>query len=195
MVTLDPDRLQVYGLLMQLYPEHREGRRCHGIAFAISLSGIPRSIPGHTLLGMLLQARRRLPEAETHYRQVLAVDPRAAVAANNLAWLYVETNRDLHEALQLAQTSWDQLPNDARVNDTLGWIYYLMNKPQAAIPFLEASVAADPADPSAHYHLGLAYKDARAYLKATRALERALQIKSDFDGASDARKKLTELGG
>jgi Flp pilus assembly protein TadD len=44
-----------------------------------------------------------------------------------------------------------------------------------------------------HYHLGLAYAKAGEKVRARGALEQALKLKKDFDGAADARKVLATL--
>jgi Flp pilus assembly protein TadD len=146
------------------------------------------------MLGTLLEAQNRLSEAEKQYQKVLAIDSRAAVAANNLAWLYVSTNRNLDEALQLAQGAQQQLPDDSRVNDTLGWIYYRKNMTAAAIRHLESSVQHDASEPASHYHLGMAYFQNGDFQKAKKELQQALAFKTEFDGAADARKTLTQIG-
>ena len=154
----------------------------------------PKSTSANTMLGMLLEAQQRLPEAEKQYQKVLAFDSRAAVAANNLAWLYVASNRNLDQATQLAQTALQQLPDDPHVNDTLGWTFYRKNMASAAIPYLESSIQKDPSDPSVHYHLGMAYAQAGQFDKAKKSLQRALAFKSNFDGAEEARKTLSQIG-
>src|SRR4029077_12239596 len=90
------------------------------------------------------------------YEEVLAIDPRSAVAANNLA-MYHSTRGDLEVALQLAQTAKTALPDDARVSDTLGWIYYKKGLASLAVSAFQQSVRQNGTNPTAHYHLGLAY--------------------------------------
>ena len=65
----------------------------------------PKSVPADTMLAMLLEGQGRTAEAEKEYQHILALDGQAAVAANNLAWIYVAGDRNLDEALQLAQTA------------------------------------------------------------------------------------------
>ena len=117
------------------------------------------------------------------------------MAANNLAFIYLSSNRNLDEALQLAQTAQQQLPNEAHVSDTLGWIYLKRNMAAAAVPHLEASVRQTPDDPVAQYHLGMSVYQLGDWPKAKRTLSRALQLNPAIDGAADARKALTVIGG
>jgi Flp pilus assembly protein TadD len=64
----------------------------------------------------------------------------------------------------------------------------------AAIQPLEVSVRKAPTEPTFQYHLGMAYMQTGEWDKAKRALKEALALKSDFDGASDARTALSTIG-
>ena len=93
------------------------------------------------MLGTILELQGSKDEAKARYNKALQIDPRAAVAANNLAWIDANTNGNLDVALQLAQTAKAQLPNRHEVDDTLGWIYYKKGL---------SSLADRIAEPSAH---------------------------------------------
>jgi tetratricopeptide (TPR) repeat protein len=192
-IELDPDRLQAYALLGGFYV--RVNRLEEATArFRDVLARNPRSVPAATMVGMLLEVQGRPAEAEEEYTRVLGIDPRAAVAANNLAWLYVESNRKLDEALQLAQTAQQQLPNEPNVNDTLGWIYYRKNLASQALTFLETAARISPNEPSHQLHLGLAYTQTGDWVKARAALNRALALKPDLGQLPEAKKALATIG-
>ena len=61
------------------------------------------------MVAMLQEAQGKTADAEAGYKRVLAIDPLAAIAANNLAWLYVASERNLDEAMQYAQTAQQRL--------------------------------------------------------------------------------------
>ena len=192
-IELDPDRLQAYTLLGQFYG--RQNRLMEAIVqFRDVLARNPKSVGAATMVGMLLEAQGHLEDAEREYGQVLSVDPRAAVASNNLAWLYVDSNRKLDEALQLARTAQQLLPDEPNVNDTLGWIYYRKNMAAQAVGYLETAARRAPGEPVHQYHLGMAYVQTGDWTKARDALKRAFALKPDFDGASDAKKALGMIG-
>jgi hypothetical protein len=48
-----------------------------------------------TFVAMLLQVQNRTDEARARYQEVLEIDPRAAVAANNLAWIRDQGNSSI----------------------------------------------------------------------------------------------------
>jgi len=133
------------------------------------------------------------PGAQQRYERAVQLDPNAAVASNNLAWLYAQNGGNLDVALQLAQVAKRQLPNTPEVNDTLGFIYYKKDLASLAVPLLQASVEKDSSNPEYHYHLGLAYGKNGDKSKAAESLRRALSLKSDFAGAQDARTTLASL--
>jgi tetratricopeptide (TPR) repeat protein len=191
-VDLDPLRLVPYNLLAQLYVRQNRVEAAIGQLRKIQERN-PDSVPAATLLGMMYEVQKRLPEAEQQYRLALTHDRRAAVAANNLAWLYVSGNRDLDTALQLAQDAKQQIPDEPIINDTLGWIYYRKEMTNQAISSLEASVARSPDQPMFQYHLGMAYLQYGNIQKARASLQQALSLGSDFEGATDAQQTLARL--
>ena len=192
-INQDPDRLQAYALLGRFYAQHDRLNEATE-RFREVLKRNPKSVPAGTMVGMLLEARGQVAEAEQEYTRVLAVDQRAAVAANNLAWIYVASNRKLDEALQLAQTAQQQLPDEPHVNDTLGWIYYRKNMASQALTYLENAAKTSPNDPSHHFHLGMAYVQTGDFGKAKAALQRAFSLKPDFEGSAEAKKALQMIG-
>jgi tetratricopeptide (TPR) repeat protein len=192
-IDLDPDRLQAYSLLGSLFARQKRLEEAK-VSFQDVLTRNPKSVGAATMIAMLLEAQKRVPEAEKQYEQVLAIDGHAAVAANNLAWIYVASNRKLDEALQLAQTAQQQLPDEPNVNDTLGWIYYQKKMAPQAITHLEHSVEKSPNDPTHHFHLGMAYVQTGAWDKARQSLKRAFALQPDFEGSAEAKKALTMIG-
>jgi len=147
------------------------------------------------MVATLLHLQNKLDEAKTQYESVLGLDPRAAVAANNLAQLYLDRNENLDMALQLAQTAKAGMPNSHEVDDTLGWAYYKKGTASSAVSALKQAVAADPANAVYLYHLGAAYALNKDKVNARQTLEKALKLQPTFPGADDARKILDSLKG
>jgi len=143
-----------------------------------------------TLVAMIEDARGDRDAARQQYEHVLALDPHAGVAANNLAWMYAESGR-LDDALKLATVAQDQLKRPES-EDTLGWVYYRKGLWQHAIASFERAISKAPTNPVYQYHLGLAHLKEGNDAQGRAALKRALAIKSDFTGADDARRALEE---
>ena len=137
--------------------------------------------------------RGRIPDAQKRYEDIIARDSRAAVAANNLAWLYAQRGGNLDVALELARTAKQQLPQQAEVSDTLGWIYYKKNLVSLAVTSLEECAGKDPKNGTYAYHLGLAYAKNGDTRRARTQLERALKLNLADDLSVDARRVLSSL--
>jgi len=79
---------------------------------------------GMEMAAMIVESQKQLPEAKKRYSEILQKNPRASVAANNLAWLFAEEGTNLDEALKLAKIAVEVSPERAEMHDTLGWVYY-----------------------------------------------------------------------
>jgi tetratricopeptide (TPR) repeat protein len=191
-VSEDPTQLSAYGALGQLYA--RQNRIPEALAeFDALAKRDPKPVVALTLSGMLMEGQGDKAGAQHRYEHAIQLDPNAAVAANNLAWMYAQNGGNLDVALQLAQTAKRQLANNPEVDDTLGYIYYKKNLPSLAIPPLRASAEKDPHNAVYHYHLGLALGRNGDKQSAIKSLSRALELKPDFQGAPDAREQLRAL--
>lgn len=143
-------------------------------------------------LGVLCEATGRMDEAEAHYRSHLAAYPDFYAALNQLAWLLVQRETQLDEALELATRANELQPSNASVLDTLGWIHFKQNRPLDAIPFLKASLEVNPDDAGTCHHLGAALAAAGRPAEARVVLERSLQINGDGPVAVAVRQLLEE---
>jgi tetratricopeptide (TPR) repeat protein len=153
----------------------------------------PDAFGARTMIGMIQQLEGRPDEAIKTYDAIVTESSRAAVAANNLAYLYADRGEHLDRAVQLAQSAKQHLPENADVSDTLGWVYYKKGMPELAIRPFEFSVQKDPQNPIYLLHLGLAYAKAGMPDKAKVSLTQALKLKPDVAGADEARAVLAAL--
>ena len=193
-VEVDPQSLQAYSMLGRMY--YQQGRLdLARRELETFVTRAPKSVPANTMLGTILELQGKKDEAKLRYNQALQTDPRAAVAANNLAWINANTNGNLDMALQLAQTAKSQLPNRHEVDDTLGWIYYKKGLSTLAIESLNNSTTRQPDNPNYHYHLALAHHQNGDNEHARKHLEQALKSNANFEGAAEAKKLLESIKG
>jgi tetratricopeptide (TPR) repeat protein len=139
---------------------------------------------------MIAQAEGNMADAARRYEEILKLDQTAAVAANNLAWIYTETGQSLDRALTLAQAAVEHLPDSAEAYDTLGWVYYRRGLHRLAIAPFEQSIDRDPENATYHYHLALAHNGSGDKEAARRAVENALKLQP---GLTDAQRLLASL--
>jgi tetratricopeptide (TPR) repeat protein len=76
------------------------------------------------LLGTLHEAQQQMGKAKERYEKALELNQHHALAANNLAWIYLEVAGDVDRAWSLASRAYELAPQDPNVMDTLGWIYF-----------------------------------------------------------------------
>jgi tetratricopeptide (TPR) repeat protein len=193
LLQVQPSNLLAYSAIGQIF--YSQGRLEEArLEFEQVAKRDPKATGARTLIGILYELQDRKAEAQKEYERTLELDPKAAVASNNLAWLYAEQNANLDMALQLAQTAKSQLPENAEVDDTLGWVYFKKGLAPLAVASFQQSVTRAPQNPTYLYHLGLAHLKNGDKAKAKESLEKALSLKGDFKEAADARKALATIG-
>ena len=190
-LAVDANNLVAFGLLARIYVQ-TNNLQAATTEFEKLAQKQPKSVFNQTAIGMLYYLQNRPGDAKAAFERALALDPRAPVAANNLAQLYSDRNENLDVAVQLAKTAKAGLPASHEVDDTLGWLYYKKGLAYQAIGSLRSAVAAQPENPIYLYHLGAAYALNKDKTNARHSLEKALQ-RGNFDGIEDARRMLDSL--
>ncbi len=141
----------------------------------------------------LLADTGRIEEAIAGYQAVTSPPGLAAVAGNELAWLYVTKRNDADAALPIAEQAVKLSPNDPKILDTLGWVLYVKGENDKALELLEKARAALPGNPTLRYHLGLALLKTGRKDQAKAELQEALAISRDFPEAADAAAQLAGI--
>jgi predicted Zn-dependent protease len=189
LISVDPDNMRAYDMLATFYVERGNLEEARAKYAELSRQD-PASIVAPTMVAILLYAQQKPAESLKAYEDLVARIPGAAVASNNLAWLYAENGGNLDVALELAKAAAVQLSSSPQVHDTLGWVYYKKNLAGLAIGPLETAVKQAPEEPSFRYHLGLAYSRVGDNARARDAFDQVLRLKPDFQEAKDARRLL-----
>lgn len=191
-IDMDASLLPAYSMLGQIYLEQGKlelaRQEFDNLAQRHSKPAGPL-----TMSGMIFQAQGNQQQAKLRYERAVTLDPRAAVAANNLAWLYAESGEKLDEAIRLARSASEVLPDSAEVLDTLGWTYYRGGLAGVAVAPLVRSIEKAPKNGETRYHLGLVYAQVGDVVRSRESLLQALALAGDAKWASDAKRVLAEL--
>jgi len=148
------------------------------------------------MIGIIYDSQSKPELSEKHYRAALEIDPLFAPAANNLAYILADSNRDLNDALKLARLAKEKLPDSPNVMDTLGWVYYKKKSyPTAVSLFKESTEKFKDSNPTVLYHLAQAHDKNGDEELARQSVKKALAINSEFPEAQEAKKLLASLGG
>jgi tetratricopeptide (TPR) repeat protein len=147
--------------------------------------------------GGIFQRQKKWEAAEERYRKVLAGDPNSAMAMNDLGYMLADRNVRLEEALTLVKKAVDIEPQNGAYLDSLGWVYYRLNKFDLAEEYLRKAVAKSNNDATIHEHLGDVYLKTGKLKLAVAHWERALEewnrsVPAEVEGVEVAKvqKKL-----
>lgn len=161
------------------------------------LKAVPKSEELRLLLATTLTETGQIDRAIEEYEILLRANPRALLAANNLASLLVDRKGDpksLERALVLTKDFETAVPN-AFFLDTLGWVHYKMGNSGQALHFIRQAAAKAPDHPVVNYHLGLAYFKAGQTTEAKTHLQKAVGSPKPFPGLDEAKSVLAQLQG
>jgi tetratricopeptide (TPR) repeat protein len=177
-IQLDPNDLSAYEKLARYMMV--QGRSDEVLrTYESALEKNPDAGSLHLMVGSLYEMQGRVPDAVKRYEDAVRLDPTLAVAKNNLAYLLAETGGNLDRALDLAKEAKELLPDNANAADTLGWVLFKKDAPEAAVVHLREAVRGmepdDPQLPMVRHHLALAYEAAGDFASAREAVEQALE--------------------
>ncbi len=194
LLELDANQMDAYSRLGAIYLA--QNRLNEAIAnFEVMAKRPGAAASAETMIGTILLQQNKVTEARAHFERAVQLNPRAAVAANNLAWDYSNNGGNLEAALQLAQLAKAEIPDNSSITDTLGWVYYQKGLASLAVTTLKEAVAQNASNPNIHYHLGLAYLKNGNKVEARSALQHVLKLNPAFPAADDVRRALASIEG
>jgi tetratricopeptide (TPR) repeat protein len=107
--------------------------------------------------GAGLERQKNYAGAEAEFRKVLAIDPNSAMTLNYLGYMMADHNDRLQEAKDLIVKALDREPNSPAYLDSLGWVYFRLNKLPEAEEKLRQALEFMSRDATVHDHLGEVY--------------------------------------
>jgi cellulose synthase operon protein C len=192
-VQLNPNNLNALVLLSKI--EIAQGDVEEALATSYkSIKANPRNVVAYYFAGTMEEMRGKPQQAEKAYRDALQVDPHYAPAANNLAYLLLQSGENTDEALSLAQLARQEMPDSPSAADTLAWGYYQKGIYGGAANLLQEALQKAPDNATYHYHIGMVYEKQKDPVAARRHLQRALKISPNSPVAPEIRKALNQIG-
>jgi len=107
--------------------------------------------------GAMFERQKKYDDAESAFREVLQLDPSDSSAMNYLGYMLADRNVKLEEAHDLISQALDHEPESGAYLDSLGWVFYRMDRLEEAEEYLMRAVEKVPDDPVVHEHLGDVY--------------------------------------
>ena len=136
-------------------------------------------------------AAKNFPAAKVRYEELLSRQGDDSGVLNNLANALLALGDP--KALEYAERANRLAPQDAAIQDTLGWTLVKQGQLDQGLRHLREARLRDPDNPEIRYHLASALARAGRKNEARGELEHALRGDAKFDEVSDARKLLRDL--
>jgi tetratricopeptide (TPR) repeat protein len=188
LLAINPDNNDAYDALGRMYADSGRAEAAEQQFATLADKGVNKEKEyGLILAAVLAHGQGKLDVAKQRYEKELALNPQAAVAANNLAWIYAEEGGNLDVALNLAQTAKRAEPDNPNFSDTLGFVLLKKGLAASAIPEFQAAVNKSPKNATIQLHLAQAFAADGQGDNARMAAQKALAIDPAFPEASEAR--------
>jgi len=107
--------------------------------------------------GAMYERMKNYPAAEAEFHKVLEMNPDNDAALNYLGYMLADRNVRLDEARDLISKAVAHEPNSGAYLDSLGWVYFRLNRLPEAEDKLREALRYMSRDPTVHDHLGVVY--------------------------------------
>jgi tetratricopeptide (TPR) repeat protein len=154
-----PDSAQVlfYQAIQDRYAKkYSDALDClYGIRQLASPSDSDVFNPNYYLEGALtMSLAGRDAQIEPLLREGLEKYPENPDLMNELAYSWADHGEHLPDALAMSQRAAKLDPDDGAIQDTCGWVYFKMGKPDEALPYLQRAAIMTDNDPVVLQHVG-----------------------------------------
>jgi uncharacterized protein (TIGR03790 family) len=148
---------------------------------------------GHFQLAMLYELEQNREAAAERYEKVIALQPRNAVALNNLAYIMAVYQKRPAEALPLARRALAAAPQSAVILDTLAWVQHLLGDNANALKMLAAAAKGAPNNADVRLHTAIVTAATGARAAAEFELAEALRLKPELENSDEVKQLRLQL--
>ncbi|ODV11008.1 MAG: hypothetical protein ABT20_06840 [Rubrivivax sp. SCN 70-15] len=142
-------------------------------------------------LGDMALTRKDWAQAETHYRDVLALQPNNPMALNNVAWLLVKQGKP--GALPFAEKATTLVRNQPQLMDTLALALAANQQLPRALALQKATVERAPDDPSLRLTLARLYLQSGDKAQARAELDKLAKLGKGFADQAEVTELLKRV--
>ena len=110
-IELKPDNATAYFQIAQFYVATQQQQQALA-SLAEATTRNPKDTKAWLTVGLIQEQQNNFPAAREAYEKILAIDPKAGLALNNLAYLYSEQFKELEKGYELALRGRDLMPDE-----------------------------------------------------------------------------------
>ncbi|MFC1568991.1 tetratricopeptide repeat protein [bacterium] len=136
----------------------------------------PQWISALSALANAYESLQLYHQADSVFNNALMIEPDNALLLNNYGYSLSLRGTRLEEALSMALRALAQDPENGAYLDTVGWIYYLIGKPEDALEYIKRAIQFRHDSYEVHDHLGDIYAAMNMLEQARDAWKRALTL-------------------
>jgi len=181
--------LDVFSAMTNIYQRARKYDEAQNV-----LNMASRRFPGderiYFLQGSLYEKQKKFGEAEQQFRKALEINNDNAAVQNYLGFILADRGLKLEEAATLTQKAVKADPTNGAYLDSLGWVYFKMNRLELAEEYLKKAVIFTNNDASIHDHLGDLFFKTKRLDDARREWAKAVELSDDREEIDRVKKKL-----
>jgi predicted AlkP superfamily phosphohydrolase/phosphomutase/tetratricopeptide (TPR) repeat protein len=151
-----------------------------------------KSVVHRNWMGLILEWKKQIPEAEREYRRAMDLDPDYAATMANLGALYGRSGR-LNEAVEILKRAVSKDPDNQEAWVNLGAALGRLGRSREAIEALETARRKGVRSTTLFNALALAYLQDRKRDKALEYLKESLSIDPGQKDANDLLRELSRV--
>ena len=142
--------------------------------------------------GALYERSGKFDLAEKMFLQLLEKDARNAQTLNYLAYMWAERGKNLERSEEMLLLAIDLEPRNGAFIDSLGWVYFRLNKLDLAERHLKDAARLLPRDATVQEHLGDVYAKRGDYPRALEQYRNALKLDPDAQAIAQLNTKIAD---
>ncbi len=136
----------------------------------------PENVQAFSLMGMIYDGKDMFNKSDSIYDIAVSLDSTDILTLNNYAYSLAERGVKLDKALKMVKVAVDGDPENSSYLDTMGWVYFKMNKFEEARDYIEKAIKFDGGNATLLDHLGDVYYKLNQKEKAKEFWEKAFSI-------------------
>ncbi len=191
-LDIRPDAAQFY----PLYASYLDDTKQYEKAVRMLQSAVvkfPTNDQLYFFLGSLQDKAGNRQETLLSMKKTIELNPDHVQALNYLAYTYADMSENLDEAYQYAKKALSLKPEDAYIQDTVGWVYYKKGDYTDAVKILEVAYKAKSDESIIAEHLGDAYYKSKLPGKAKEMYKRAVKLENNADSIRKIEAKISAI--